>query len=721
MKKLKNFLSVIISIAIVVSAIGAYTSFAAETPTINKVAVYIDGYKEPDGTYVFEPENKMTRADVAKVTAVICGYSSIFKMNDFQTQFSDIVEDEWYTRYVKYLEKYGMVGFFGDKFQPDKEITRAEFVKLISSVVPQKTGNPYFSDVSSSHPYYAEIMKAAKAGIVKGNPDGTFNPDGTLKRAEIVTMLNRLLERNIIESRITKVEKFTDIGDHWAKTAILAASSRASTNNMTVWYEGSEYASKSPIDGMELDYSTTEAVLELADGDSAAAVEDAIDAYADIRRKEIRETPTSVKVTGTSYYVSNDGDDSNDGKSPETAWKTLAKVSNANLKPGDGVFLRRGDIFRESISVRSTGVTYSAYGEGPKPRLYGSKRNYSESEFWDETETPNVYVSKEKFNSDIGLIIFNEGEAWSIKQIDGLLNFDGVLRRDLEMYHNPKDKKIYLYSTSDPDTRFTSTEIGENEILIHSARNGGGSGTTIDNLCLMYSGGYGVEFNYGVSDITVQNCEIGWIGGSLQPTDSRIVRYGNGVEIYGSCNGFVVDNCYIYQIYDAGITHQYFGTSTESTKGQMQNIRYSDNLIEYCTWAIEVSNTVDARYGFMKDVEIYGNLLLHSGDGWGQQRENKNPSCLMHRTGATQINNANYYYIYDNVIFTKNSTATLIESGAHSNADMPRWIGNIFVGVKNNSFGLCGVLEDFKRLSYTSFAMNKTIGFEDNKFFYLDK
>ena len=57
--------------------------------------------------------------------------------------------------------------------------------------------------------------------------------------------------------------------------------------------------------------------------------------------------------TGTAYYVSNDGDDNNDGLTPETAWKTLNHVSRASgawdapsiMKPGDAIFLRRGDIF----------------------------------------------------------------------------------------------------------------------------------------------------------------------------------------------------------------------------------------------------------------------------------------------------------------------------------------------------------------------------------------
>ncbi len=486
---------------------------------------------------------------------------------------------------------------------------------------------------------------------------------------------------------------------------------------------GGEYAANSPVDGFDMDFSTTQAIIKSANSDSAEDLEKAILAYAEKRRKEIRETPTSVKVSGTSYYVSNDGNDANDGRSPETAWKTLPRVSIADLKPGDGVFFRRGDIFRGKVSVVHEGITYSAYGEGEKPKIYGSKRNYSESEFWDKTETENVYVSKEAFDSDVGLIVFDEGKAWSIKQIDGLLGFDGVLRNDLEIYHSPKDKKVYLYSVTDPNTRFYSTEIGENDVLFHSAENGGGSGTTIDNICMMYTGGFGVEFNYGVRNITVQNCEIGWVGGSLQPTNNRIVRYGNGVEIYGGCNGFYIDNCYMYQIYDTAITHQYFGaaTMTDPTRCQMQNIKYTDNLIEYCTWGIEVANTVNSENGFMKNVEISGNLLLRSGEGWGVQRPYNNPCGLMHRAGATQINYSENYFIFDNVIYGRDQKANLIECGAESLAAMPRWTGNIFVGVKNNAFGLCGVLADYKKILMNEEDVGKEVGYESNKFYFLEK
>ena len=102
--------------------------------------------------------------------------------------------------------------------------------------------------------------------------------------------------------------------------------------------------------------------------------------------------------TGTAYYVSNDGDDSNDGLTPETAWRTLTKVMELNgyfgeretmFQPGDAVFFRRGDIFRLSelgefapLDIRMDGITYSAYGEGEKPIITASSENGTGAEKW---------------------------------------------------------------------------------------------------------------------------------------------------------------------------------------------------------------------------------------------------------------------------------------------------------------------------------------------------
>lgn len=59
------------------------------------------------------------------------------------------------------------------------------------------------------------------------------------------------------------------------------------------------------------------------------------------RKNDILESTDNTHIMGTTYYVSNTGDDKNDGLSPKNAWKTLEKVSGADLKYGDGVLCER--------------------------------------------------------------------------------------------------------------------------------------------------------------------------------------------------------------------------------------------------------------------------------------------------------------------------------------------------------------------------------------------
>lgn len=91
----------------------------------------------------------------------------------------------------------------------------------------------------------------------------------------------------------------------------------------------------------------------------------------DGQKRAILNSPTSVVVKGVRYYVSTNGNDSNNGLTPETAWATLAKVNAANddgtLHAGDGVFFQRGGLWRGGLRC-AFGVTYSAYGTGEKPK-----------------------------------------------------------------------------------------------------------------------------------------------------------------------------------------------------------------------------------------------------------------------------------------------------------------------------------------------------------------
>jgi len=83
--------------------------------------------------------------------------------------------------------------------------------------------------------------------------------------------------------------------------------------------------------------------------------------------------------SGTSYYVSNTGNNDNDGLSTETPWQTIAKVNaefGENITAGDDVYFKRGDTFNDAgleidISGESTSnpTIIGAYGSGARPKF----------------------------------------------------------------------------------------------------------------------------------------------------------------------------------------------------------------------------------------------------------------------------------------------------------------------------------------------------------------
>ena len=422
-------------------------------------------------------------------------------------------------------------------------------------------------------------------------------------------------------------------------------------------------------------------------------------AATDTRIVEIRGTANMTIPTGaTVYYVSNNGSDSNNGTSPSTAWRTLDKVNSAKLAAGSYVCFERGGLWRGKLTAQA-GVTYTAYGTGAKPILYGSPENGADPTKWKKSGTKNIwyYEGSEKW-SDVGTLVFNEGEVCAIKAIrefkdnGDVYNFttgmpfnNGYkdLNQDLHFYHDMTGtKRVYLYSEENPGNRFESIEFNVKQNLITVNVNG----VTIDNLCLKYTGIHGVGAGT-VNDLTVQNCEFGWIGGSVQGflgSNKYETRFGNAVEIYGGCENYTVQNNYIYQIYDAGITHQYSGVGDKVYNHT--NVLYLNNVIENCVYSIEyfVSGCEPDNPSVMTNFRIEGNHMWYASRGFCEQRPPADRSCGAHIKGRCSRtgNRAKDYVIKDNIFVDGKDRLLQITSNLYNtdgSDSMPSFSGNLFV------------------------------------------
>lgn len=197
---------------------------------------YLSGYK--DGT--FRSDASMTRAEVAQMFYNLLKNQNV---NTSEIHFADVPENAWYAKAVTALASLGIINGYEDgTFAPDKAITRAEFTIIAVSFSNNAAGNKSFTDVSNTHWAYSSIATSAEYGWVNGYPEGTFEPDKTITRAESATIVNRMLNRQpdkkVIDAS-TSIKAFKDLSSgYWAYYDIMEATNAhqyEESNGMEIW------------------------------------------------------------------------------------------------------------------------------------------------------------------------------------------------------------------------------------------------------------------------------------------------------------------------------------------------------------------------------------------------------------------------------------------------------------------------------------------------------
>ena len=322
------------------------------------------------------------------------------------------------------------------------------------------------------------------------------------------------------------------------------------------------------------------------------------------------------------YYISPNGNDSNDGTSESTAWKTTNNLADLYTKFEKDeitngtifkttvkrlyILFERGGVYRGHFELKSN-ISYGAYGTGYKPTFYSGTQNYADEYLWHQTSAENIWAVNVGDASDIGNVIFDNGKKCGIKILDG---YESLLQ-DFEFYHNKENQMLYLYySGGNPGKVFNSIEVAYGHIMNGDLNV---KNTVIENFCIKYAGLHGISFRAGSDNVFIRSCEIGYIGGSL--SDSGYGRLGNGIEFVNSYSNDTVENCWIYQCYDTGYSFQNCSGNQDVGKELTEkNMELRDSLIEYCTMNIEIFTATVAK---VQDITISGNILRFGGYGWG--------------------------------------------------------------------------------------------------------
>ena len=463
----------------------------------------------------------------------------------------------------------------------------------------------------------------------------------------------------------------------------------------------------------------------------------ALDAEFEARKNKILATKSewTLGEGGKIYYISASGCDCNDGLSEDKPMATFAKLNEDGfLHEGDVVLFKRGDVWHERIRTKPY-VTYSAYGDGNKPMICGSIEASKPSDWVQWGEHPYIYKytgfipANEKgengnwrISSDIGNIVFNHGEYHGVRilkyfdrDVNVQLGYNGLagngkeywhrgeeyfhdandLKHNLEYYFNFETSELYLCSMlGNPGEVFDSIELCQKGNVII-----GCSGVTLDNLCIRYGASHGMGAGT-CKDLVIRNCEVGWIGGSIQFINNyHYTRFGNSIEIYGGCDNYQIYNNYIYQAFDCGPTVQWQGhLKTEENQVILErNIEIHGNAIERCDSPMEVWLTTwertDTSYALLKNIRLYDNLCRYSGYGFGGYMHQKCDYNMFYGAGETKamyedayIENNFMWYIR---LYVHLAVPTNVKNGLGFN-----WRNNVIIKPYDSEFSMLG--EDYE-------------------------
>ena len=153
---------------------------------------YIVGY----GNGEVRPQNNITRAEVATIFFRLLTDDVRDENLTKTNRYSDVTRADWYNTAVSTLSSMGIItGYPDGTFRPNAAITRAEFAAIAARFDNDgdKTAAK-FSDIAT-HWAKDEISIAYNNGWINGYPDGTFGPQRDITRAETMTLVNRVLNR----------------------------------------------------------------------------------------------------------------------------------------------------------------------------------------------------------------------------------------------------------------------------------------------------------------------------------------------------------------------------------------------------------------------------------------------------------------------------------------------------------------------------------------------
>ena len=165
------------------------------------LSVYENGLMNGITDTLFEPDMDITRGMFVTILHRMEGEPAA----NTKYTFEDVDADAYYADAVAWASENGIVsGFSETEFSPDENITREQMTKIILGYYTYKGEGPEgawairldYTDLDKISDWAMDsVMFATMKGIIEGNDDGSFNPQGNTTRAQAAAVVGRIYEQ----------------------------------------------------------------------------------------------------------------------------------------------------------------------------------------------------------------------------------------------------------------------------------------------------------------------------------------------------------------------------------------------------------------------------------------------------------------------------------------------------------------------------------------------
>jgi hypothetical protein len=150
----------------------------------------------------FAPSGTTTRGMAATLLYNLAGD----KTSGYALNFTDVPADSYYAAPISWAQKNSIISGVGEGlFEPESKLTRQQFAVMLFNLARHLNwashsaayGEPDFADKTAIAAWASEAVTFCfQNGIISGRPDGTFDPNAPLTRAEIATMIYNFCKVN---------------------------------------------------------------------------------------------------------------------------------------------------------------------------------------------------------------------------------------------------------------------------------------------------------------------------------------------------------------------------------------------------------------------------------------------------------------------------------------------------------------------------------------------